>query len=129
MELQFFRKEAVFTDKTAVGKFIAEQRKLRSLTQKQFADKLGVTDKAVSRWETGRVCTVTCTSTGDAVIHAYAVEKGGLPILNTDGERITDSQHISGDANPWYVRVTSITRTCPKTGLFSAFSGFALERR
>ncbi|MBE6819674.1 MAG: helix-turn-helix transcriptional regulator [Ruminococcaceae bacterium] len=53
-ELQFFRKEAVFTDKITVGKFIAEQRKLRSLTQKQFADKLGVTDKAVSRWETGK---------------------------------------------------------------------------
>ena len=40
-------------DKITVGKFIAEQRKLLSLTQKQFADKLGVTDKAVSRWETG----------------------------------------------------------------------------
>ena len=40
-------------DKATVGKFIAEQRKELSLTQKQFADKLGVTDKAVSRWETG----------------------------------------------------------------------------
>ncbi|MBO5409686.1 MAG: helix-turn-helix domain-containing protein [Clostridia bacterium] len=40
-------------DKAIVGKFIAEQRKELSLTQKQFADKLGVTDKAVSRWETG----------------------------------------------------------------------------
>lgn len=41
-------------DKLKVGSFIAEQRKLRSLTQKQFADMLGVTDKAVSRWETGK---------------------------------------------------------------------------
>lgn len=41
-------------DKTTVGKFIAEQRKLHALTQKQFAEKLDVTDKAVSRWETGK---------------------------------------------------------------------------
>ena len=41
-------------DKLKVGSFIAEQRKLRSLTQKQFADMVGVTDKAVSRWETGK---------------------------------------------------------------------------
>ena len=41
-------------DKSIVGKFIAEQRRLHSLTQKQFAEKLDVTDKAVSRWETGK---------------------------------------------------------------------------
>lgn len=41
-------------DKLKVGSFIAGQRKLRSLTQKQFADMVGVTDKAVSRWETGK---------------------------------------------------------------------------
>lgn len=41
-------------NKLKVGSFIAEQRKLRSLTQKQFADMVGVTDKAVSRWETGK---------------------------------------------------------------------------
>lgn len=37
-----------------VGRFIAEQRKRKSLTQKQLADLLNVTDKAVSRWETGK---------------------------------------------------------------------------
>ena len=34
-------------DKQAIGKFIAEQRKAKQLTQKQLADKLNVTDKAV----------------------------------------------------------------------------------
>lgn len=37
-----------------IGKFIAERRKLVNLTQFQLAEKLGVTDRAVSKWETGR---------------------------------------------------------------------------
>ena len=37
-----------------IGKFIAECRKNKGLTQKQLADKLNITDRAVSKWETGR---------------------------------------------------------------------------
>ena len=37
-----------------IGKFIAELRKEKKLTQKDLADKLGVTDKAISKWENGR---------------------------------------------------------------------------
>ena len=37
-----------------IGKFIAERRKAVNLTQFQLAEKLGVTDRAVSKWETGR---------------------------------------------------------------------------
>lgn len=36
-----------------IGKFIAELRKERELTQDQLGEKLGVTNKTVSRWETG----------------------------------------------------------------------------
>lgn len=37
-----------------IGKFIAERRKAQDLTQKQLAERLNVSDKAVSKWETGR---------------------------------------------------------------------------
>lgn len=37
-----------------VGKFIKEIRKRNNFTQKQFADKLGVTFQAVSKWENGK---------------------------------------------------------------------------
>ena len=37
-----------------VGKFILELRKKNNLTQKELADKLGVTYQAVSKWETGK---------------------------------------------------------------------------
>lgn len=41
-------------DSKIIGEFIKEQRALKNLTQKQLAEKLGVTDKAISRWETGK---------------------------------------------------------------------------
>ena len=41
-------------DQIKIGRFIAEQRKKRSLTQAQLAEKVNVTDKAVSKWETGK---------------------------------------------------------------------------
>ena len=41
-------------DQVKIGKFIAERRKLENLTQFQLAEKLGVTDRAVSKWENGR---------------------------------------------------------------------------
>lgn len=41
-------------DQVKIGRFIAECRKKNNLTQMQLAEKLGITDRAVSKWETGR---------------------------------------------------------------------------
>ena len=40
-------------DQIKIGKFIAEYRKKKNLTQKELAEKLGITDKAISKWERG----------------------------------------------------------------------------
>lgn len=40
-------------DKKKIGKFIAACRQTQHLTQFQLAEKLGVSDRAVSKWETG----------------------------------------------------------------------------
>ena len=40
-------------DQIKIGKFIAECRKNANLTQMQLSEKLGITDKAISKWERG----------------------------------------------------------------------------
>ena len=41
-------------DQVKIGRFIAQCRKNANLTQMQLAEKLGITDRAVSKWETGK---------------------------------------------------------------------------
>ena len=41
-------------DQIKIGRFIAQCRKNAELTQMQLAERLGVTDRAVSKWENGR---------------------------------------------------------------------------
>lgn len=39
-------------DQILIGKFIAQERKRKGYTQKQLSEKLGISDKTVSKWET-----------------------------------------------------------------------------
>ena len=41
-------------DQVKIGKFIADCRKNKNLTQMQLAEKLNITDRAVSKWENGK---------------------------------------------------------------------------
>ena len=41
-------------DQIKIGKFIAECRKKNGLTQLQLAEKLNITDRAISKWENGK---------------------------------------------------------------------------
>ena len=41
-------------DQIKTGKFIAERRRKSNLTQLQLAEKLNITDRAISKWETGK---------------------------------------------------------------------------
>ncbi len=40
-------------DQVKIGQFLAELRKSHHLTQEQLGEKLGVTNKTISRWENG----------------------------------------------------------------------------
>lgn len=41
-------------DQIKIGKLISECRKQKNMTQEQLAEKLGVTNKAISKWENGK---------------------------------------------------------------------------
>lgn len=41
-------------DQITIGRFIAKKRKEQNLTQEQLAERLGVSNKTVSKWETGK---------------------------------------------------------------------------
>ena len=41
-------------DQIKIGKFIAEMRKQSGITQKELAEKIGISDKTISKWECGK---------------------------------------------------------------------------
>lgn len=49
-------KEGNSMNQEKIGKFILECRKEKKLTQTELAEKLGVTDKSISNWETVEIC-------------------------------------------------------------------------
>ena len=44
-------------EKKTIGSFIATLRKANGMTQKELADELGLTDKAISKWENNKETT------------------------------------------------------------------------
>lgn len=41
-------------NQTTIGSYIAQKRRTRNLTQEQLAEKLGVSNKTISKWENGK---------------------------------------------------------------------------
>lgn len=73
-------------DAKITGCFIAQLRKELGLTQKELAEKLEVTDKAISRWETGKG--LPDTSLLKPLAEILGVSVGEL----LSGKRMDDSQ-------------------------------------
>ena len=70
-------------DQIKIGRFIAERRRLQGLTQAQLAEKLNITDRAVSKWETGR-------SLPDATLMLALCEILGISVNELlSGEKVT----------------------------------------
>lgn len=70
-------------DAEKTGLFIAELRKERGLTQRELAEKIGVTDKAVSKWKRGR------GFPGVALLETLSKELGVSIAELISGERAT----------------------------------------
>ncbi len=50
---------------------------------------------------TGRICTVTSTSSGNVVIKAYVIDSRGKTITDENGKQICDSEYFYSEANLW----------------------------
>ena len=81
-------------DQLKIGKFIAECRKQKNLTQMQLAEKLGITDKAISKWERGiampdsSIMLELCDILGISVNELLSVEKINMENNNQKNEQL-----------------------------------------
>ena len=81
-------------DQIKIGRFIAECRKKLSLTQKQLAEKLGITDKAISKWERGMAMPDTsimlelCDILGISVNELLCGEKNNMENSDQKNEQL-----------------------------------------
>ena len=81
-------------DQIKIGKFISECRKNKNLTQMQLAERLGVTDRAVSKWETGRAMPDSslmldlCAILGISVNELLSGEKISMENNNQNNEQL-----------------------------------------
>ena len=81
-------------DQIKIGRFIAVCRKKSNLTQMQLAEKLGITDKAVSKWERGMAMPDTsimlelCDILGISVNELLSGEKIIMENNNTKNEQL-----------------------------------------
>ena len=81
-------------DQVKIGRFIAECRKEKGLTQAKLAEALDITDRAVSKWETGR-------SLPDASIMLRVCELLGISVNELlSGERLKmENYNQAAEAN------------------------------
>lgn len=87
-------------DQISIGKFIAQKRKEQNLTQEQLAERLGVSNKTISKWETAKcmpdytVITKLCEELNITISELMdGEESDGKSVRVYDDEQILDLPH------------------------------------
>ncbi len=129
----------------ATGKFISQKRKEKNLTQEQLAEKLGVSNKTISKWETGKcmpdysVVKPLCDELGITVAELLDGEESEEKSLRTyDDEQIMDllkrTQELEKQKNLLYgillivmgIALQALSHTLGGSGVKDFFSGLLL---
>ena len=105
-----------------IGRFIAECRKTVNLTQLQLAEKLGITDKAVSKWERGVAMPDTsimlelCDILGISVNELLSGERINMENNNQKNEQLLldmaeelEKKNKTIWSNMWAIMIVSMT--------------------
>ena len=105
-----------------IGRFIAECRKRTNLTQMQLAEKLGITDKAISKWERGvampdtsimlELCDILCISVnellnGEIINMENSNQKNEQLLLDMANELENKNKTIW--SSMWAIMIVSMT--------------------
>ena len=83
-------------DNIATGKFITKKRKEQNLTQEQLAERLGVSNKTISKWETGKcmpdysVIELLCKELNTTLAELMNGEENEKSIHTYDNEQIVE---------------------------------------
>lgn len=102
-------------DQITIGRFIAKKRKEQSLTQEQLAEHLGVSNKTVSKWETGKcmpdysVINMLCEELKISVSELMDGEEAdGKSVRGYDDEQILDLLRRTQELEKQKVTLTGI---------------------
>ena len=109
-------------DQLKTGKFIADCRKRKNLTQMQLAEKLGITDKAISKWERGiampdsSIMLELCDILGISVNELLSGEKISMENNNQKNEQLLldmakelEKKNKTIWSSMWTIMIISIT--------------------
>ena len=114
-------------DAEKTGRYIAACRKRKQMTQKELADRLGVTNKAVSKWETGQGMPDISVLLELGRVLEVPVEE----ILR--GGSKESAYETVGETNPLYVveksdqkKQINFQKTCSLGGYLSEGAGWVL---
>ena len=129
----------------ATGTFIAQKRKEKNLTQEQLAEKLGVSNKTISKWETGKcmpdysVVKNLCEELGITIAELMDGEAAQVRSVRTyDDEQIMDllkrTQELEKQKNLLYgvilivmgIALQALSHTFGGSGIQDFFSGLLL---
>ena len=118
-------------DQIRIGRFIAECRKKKNLTQMQLAEMLNITDKAVSKWERGITMPDTslmlelCDILGISVNELLSGEKINMENSNQKNEQLLldmakelEKKNKTIWSSMWAIMIVSMTALI--TGIFIA---------
>lgn len=104
-----------------IGQFISRRRMAMGLTQAQLAERLNVTDKAVSKWERGKsLPDVTLFSRVAAELRVSVVE-----LLSGELMNVVRSSNLD-EAVDWDGKAAQATPSHLTPGRSCGFTGFAL---
>lgn len=118
-------------DQEKTGNYIAEKRKQLGMTQKQLAEQIGLTDKAVSKWERGKsvpdsaliadLCRILHISVNE-FLSGEDIQKESYPDRAEENMRVLMKEHNSQKKNSKLVIVSmTIGFILTLTGLAATF--------